>query len=75
VVDASKLKNAHHFIKYLPTQYDTPVQAGGVNLSQGQRQLIAIARAILEKADILILNEATSSVETQTEVDIQTGLQ
>lgn len=75
VVDAAKIANAHHFIKYLPTQYDTPVQAGGTNLSQGQRQLIAIARAILENADILILDEATSSVDTQTEVDIQKGLQ
>ncbi|MGE7793893.1 ABC transporter ATP-binding protein [Lysinibacillus fusiformis] len=75
VVDAAKIANAHHFIKYLPTQYDTPVQAGGANLSQGQRQLIAIARAILENADILILDEATSSVDTQTEVDIQKGLQ
>lgn len=75
VVDAAKIANAHHFIKYLPTQYDTPVQAGGANLSQGQRQLIAIARAILENTDILILDEATSSVDTQTEVDIQKGLQ
>ncbi|QPA56173.1 ABC transporter ATP-binding protein [Lysinibacillus sphaericus] len=75
VVEAAKIANAHHFIKYLPIQYDTPVQAGGANLSQGQRQLIAIARAILENADILILDEATSSVDTQTEVDIQKGLQ
>lgn len=75
VVEAAKIANAHHFIKYLPAQYETPVQAGGVNLSQGQRQLIAIARAILENADILILDEATSSVDTQTEVDIQKGLQ
>ncbi len=75
VVEAAKIANAHHFIKYLPAQYDTPVQAGGANLSQGQRQLIAIARAILENADILILDEATSSVDTQTEVDIQKGLQ
>ncbi len=75
VVEAAKIANAHHFIKYLPAQYDTLVQAGGANLSQGQRQLIAIARAILENADILILDEATSSVDTQTEVDIQKGLQ
>lgn len=75
VVEAAKIANAHHFIKYLPAQYETPVQAGGANLSQGQRQLIAIARAILENADILILDEATSSVDTQTEVDIQRGLQ
>ncbi|MEK5231862.1 ABC transporter ATP-binding protein [Lysinibacillus sp. FSL K6-0232] len=75
VEEAAKIANAHHFIKYLPAQYDTHVQAGGANLSQGQRQLIAIARAILENADILILDEATSSVDTQTEVDIQKGLQ
>ncbi|MCS5499707.1 ABC transporter ATP-binding protein/permease [Lysinibacillus sp. A4] len=75
VVEAAKIANAHHFIKYLPAQYETPVQSGGANLSQGQRQLIAIARAILENADILILDEATSSVDTQTEVDIQKGLQ
>ncbi|MFJ5765547.1 ABC transporter ATP-binding protein [Lysinibacillus sp. NPDC093210] len=75
VEEAAKIANAHNFIKYLPAQYDTAVQAGGANLSQGQRQLIAIARAILENADILILDEATSSVDTQTEVDIQKGLQ
>jgi len=75
VEEAAKIANAHNFIKYLPAQYDTAVQAGGANLSQGQRQLLAIARAILENADILILDEATSSVDTQTEVDIQKGLQ
>ncbi len=75
VEEAAKIANAHNFIKYLPAQYDTPVHAGGANLSQGQRQLLAIARAILENADILILDEATSSVDTQTEVDIQKGLQ
>ncbi|POZ56132.1 putative ABC transporter ATP-binding protein [Lysinibacillus sphaericus] len=75
VEEAAKIANAHNFIKYLPAQYDTLVQAGGANLSQGQRQLLAIARAILENADILILDEATSSVDTQTEVDIQKGLQ
>ena len=75
VEEAAKIANAHNFIKYLPAQYDTAIQAGGGNLSQGQRQLLAIARAILENADILILDEATSSVDTQTEVDIQKGLQ
>lgn len=75
VEEAAKIANAHNFIKYLPAQYDTAVHAGGANLSQGQRQLLAIARAILENADILILDEATSSVDTQTEVDIQKGLQ
>ncbi len=74
VKEAAKLAHAHSFIKYLPKQYDTQVVSGGMNLSQGQRQLIAIARAILEDADLLILDEATSSVDTRTEVEIQKGL-
>ena len=74
VMEAAKIANAHNFIKYLPEQYDTIVQVGGSNFSQGQRQLIAIARTILENPDILILDEATSSVDTQTELDIQKGL-
>lgn len=61
-------------IKYLPQQYETMIESGGKNLSQGQRQLIAIARAILKNPDILILDEATSSVDTMTEVHIQKGL-
>nr|WP_106784970.1 ABC transporter ATP-binding protein [Lysinibacillus timonensis] len=71
---AAKIAFAHNFIKYLPKQYDTMLVSGGMNLSQGQRQLIAIARAILEDPDILILDEATSSVDTMTEVHIQKGL-
>lgn len=74
VIKASKIARAHQFIKYLPNQYQEFVQSGGVNLSQGQRQLIAIARAILEDADLLILDEATSSVDTRTESLIQEGL-
>lgn len=74
VIEAAKIARAHQFIKYLPEQYDAHVVAGGTNLSQGQRQLIAIARAILEDADLLILDEATSSVDTRTEVLIQEGL-
>jgi len=74
VVEAAKMAHAHSFIKYLPHQYETYIVSGGTNLSQGQRQLIAIARAILENADILILDEATSSVDTRTEVHIQKGL-
>ncbi|WP_274310551.1 ABC transporter ATP-binding protein [Solibacillus daqui] len=74
VEDAAKIACAHNFIKYLPEQYDTALTSGGLNLSQGQRQLIAIARAILEDPDILILDEATSSVDTMTEVHIQKGL-
>ena len=74
VEEAAKIAYAHNFIKYLPEQYDTILVSGGMNLSQGQRQLIAIARAILEDPDILILDEATSSVDTMTEVHIQKGL-
>lgn len=74
VEQAAKIAYAHSFIKYLPEQYDTVLTSGGLNLSQGQRQLIAIARAILEDPDILILDEATSSVDTMTEVHIQKGL-
>lgn len=71
---AAKIAYAHSFIKYLPEQYDTLLESGGKNLSQGQRQLIAIARAILKDPDILILDEATSSVDTMTEGHIQKGL-
>ncbi|MBM7610617.1 ATP-binding cassette subfamily B protein [Lysinibacillus composti] len=71
---AAKIAYAHSFIKYLPQKYDTMLSSGGMNLSQGQRQLIAIARAIIEDPDILILDEATSSVDTMTEVQIQKGL-
>lgn len=74
VEQAAKIAYAHNFIKYLPEGYDTVLTSGGMNLSQGQRQLIAIARAILEDPDILILDEATSSVDTMTEVHIQKGL-
>lgn len=74
VIEAAKIANAHSFIKYLPEQYDTPIISGGTNLSQGQRQLIAIARAVLEDANLLILDEATSSIDTRTEIHIQNGL-
>lgn len=74
VEKAAKIAYAHSFIKYLPQQYETMIESGGKNLSQGQRQLIAIARAILKDPDILILDEATSSVDTMTEVHIQKGL-
>lgn len=74
VEKAAKIAYAHSFIKYLPNQYETILESGGKNLSQGQRQLIAIARAILKDPDILILDEATSSVDTMTEVHIQKGL-
>lgn len=74
VVEAAKLANAHQFIHRLPEGYDTILSGEGSNISQGQRQLLAIARTILANPDILILDEATSSVDTRTEKHIQEGL-
>lgn len=74
VEEAAKLANAHLFIHRLPEGYDTKLTEEGSNLSQGQRQLLAIARAILASPDILILDEATSSVDTRTELHIQEAL-
>jgi ATP-binding cassette subfamily B protein len=74
VIAAAKLANAHQFIVRLPQAYATQLSERAGNLSQGQRQLLAIARAILADPDILILDEATSSVDTRTEVQIQAGL-
>ena len=74
VIEAAKLASAHRFIKHLPDKYDTQITGNGSNLSIGQRQLLAIARAVLADSDILILDEATSSIDTKTEVDIQQGL-
>ena len=74
VINAAKLASAHRFIKHLPDKYDTEITSNGSNLSQGQRQLLAIARAILADSDLLILDEATSSIDTKTEIDIQQGL-
>jgi ATP-binding cassette subfamily B multidrug efflux pump len=71
---AAKLANADQFIRRLPEGYDTELSERGSNLSQGQRQLLAIARAILADPAILILDEATSSVDTRTEVRIQQAL-
>jgi ATP-binding cassette subfamily B protein len=68
---AAKMANADVFIKRLPNQYDTMLSENGGNLSQGQRQLLAIARVILAKPSILILDEATSSIDTRTELHIQ----
>lgn len=74
VIEAAKAASAHRFIKYLPNQYATILSHGGSNLSQGQKQLLAIARAILADSCLLILDEATSSIDTKTEIDIQRGL-
>jgi ATP-binding cassette, subfamily B, multidrug efflux pump len=74
VMAAARLANADRFIALLPQGYATPVSEQGHNLSQGQRQLIAIARAVLADPRILILDEATSSVDTRTEVALQEAL-
>ena len=74
VVEAARLANADRFIRRLPQGYDSELSERGANLSEGQRQLIAIARAILANPRILILDEATSSVDTRTEVQIQAAL-
>jgi ATP-binding cassette subfamily B protein len=74
VVEAAKIANADRFIRLLPEGYETSVSEQGSNFSQGQRQLIAIARAVLADPRILILDEATSSVDTRTEMHIQEAL-
>jgi ATP-binding cassette subfamily B multidrug efflux pump len=74
VIAAARLANADQFIHRLPQGYQTPLSERGSNLSQGQRQLLAIARAILANPDILILDEATSSVDTRTEKNIQEAM-
>lgn len=71
---AARLANAHDFIMKLPQGYDTLITSGGGNLSQGQRQLITIARAVLADPAILILDEATSSIDTRTEMHIQAAM-
>lgn len=74
VVAAAKMANADVFINRLPMRYDTMLTENGGNLSQGQRQLLAIARVILAKPSLLILDEATSSIDTRTELNIQDAL-
>ncbi|MCP4166815.1 MAG: ABC transporter ATP-binding protein [Chloroflexi bacterium] len=74
VIAAAKLANADRFIRLLPQGYETEVSEQGHNFSEGQRQLLAIARAILADPRILILDEATSSVDTRTEIQIQQAL-
>lgn len=74
VTEAAKAAHIHHFIKTLPEGYDMVINEEASNISQGQKQLITIARAILADAPILILDEATSSVDTRTEVLIQNAM-
>jgi ATP-binding cassette subfamily B protein len=71
---AAKMASAHHFITHLQHGYDTVLEHDGASLSQGQRQLLAIARAAVSRAPILILDEATSSVDTWTEKQIEKGM-
>ncbi len=74
VIEAAKTASAHSFIMRLENGYDTMISGDGSNLSQGQRQLLNIARAALSKAPILVLDEATSSVDTRTERHIEHGM-
>ena len=74
VVAAAKLANAHYFIKHLEKGYDTGLTRDGSSLSQGQRQLISIARAALANPPVLILDEATSSIDSRTEKLVQEGM-
>ena len=74
VIDAAKLANAHDFITRLPDGYDTMLTGDGANLSQGQRQLLSIARAAIANTPVMILDEATSSIDTRTELLVQRGM-
>ncbi|WP_180375422.1 ABC transporter ATP-binding protein [Clostridium thermarum] len=74
VIAAAKLANAHQFIKHLPNGYETMLTGDGGNLSQGQRQLLTIARAAIADPPVLILDEATSSIDTRTEAIVQDGM-
>ena len=73
-IQAAKLANAHDFITRLPQGYDTELTGNGAGLSQGQRQLIAIARAAVADPPVMILDEATSSIDTRTEKLVQDGM-
>lgn len=74
VINAAKLANAHNFIERLPNGYDTVLTGNGANLSQGQRQLLSIARCALVDPPVMILDEATSSIDTRTEKIVQEGM-
>lgn len=73
-IEAAKLANAHHFIEMLPEGYHTILSGDGSGLSQGQRQLISIARAAVANPPVMILDEATSSIDTRTEAIVQRGM-
>ena len=75
IIRAAKAANAHGFISKLPRGYDTLIGEGGVRLSGGERQRLSIARAILKDAPILIMDEATSSLDTESEMEVQKGLE
>ncbi len=74
-IEAAEAVNAHEFIEKLPQGYDTPLVERGQNLSQGQRQLLAFARVLASDPEILVLDEATASIDTETEQLIQKALQ
>ena len=74
IVEAAKAAHVHHFIERLPKGYDTVLNEDGVNISQGQKQLLTIARSMLMNSHMLILDEATSNVDTRTEIQIQAAM-
>lgn len=74
VIEAAKKAKIHHYITHLPQGYDTVLSDDGINISKGQKQLIVIARAMLSQSQILILDEATSNVDTYTEINIQAAM-
>lgn len=75
IIEAAKAAHAHSFIQRLPQGYDTVLSENGDNISEGQRQLLAIARVMLKKPPMLILDEATSNIDTRTEIRIQKAFQ
>ena len=74
IINASKAANAHNFIERLPQGYDSEILRGGENISNGQKQLLTIARAILVETPILVFDEATSNIDTRTEILIQKAI-
>ena len=75
VIEAAKAAHVHHFIKTLPKSYDMVIGEESGNISAGQKQLITIARAMVKDAPLLILDEATSSIDTHTEILVQQGIE